>query len=97
MKRSLLFYLGWVATEASRDFLISILDGRIEGPRRSAIRTLSWSSIPDRYEIIVQYLEDPDERVRKEVAEALKERQEMQKEEVEQAPADDFLKTSPDE
>lgn len=42
VKLSLLHYLGWIATEASREFLVSILDGRVDGPRWSAIRTLSW-------------------------------------------------------
>jgi hypothetical protein len=83
MQRSLLFYLGWTATETSRDFLTSILDGRVDGPRWSAIRTLSWSSIPDRHEIITQYLDDPDEKVREQAADSLKDRQKEQEEEAE--------------
>jgi hypothetical protein len=85
VQRSLLFYLGWTATKTSREFLISILDGRIGGPRWSALRTLSRSSVPDRYEIITQYLDDPDEEVRDQAAESLKDSQEEQGEEVEQA------------
>lgn len=84
LKRSLLFYLGWIATEASRELLISILDGRVDAPRWSAIRTLSWSSVPDRYGIITQYLDDPDEKVREQAADSLKDSQEEQEKEVEQ-------------
>jgi len=94
VRRSLLFYLGWTATGTSRDFLISILDGRVAGPRWSAIRTLSWSSVPDRYEIITQYLDDPDGKVREQVADSLKDRQEEQEKKVESA--GDVPKATPD-
>ncbi len=72
MQSSLVFYLGWTATDRSREFLTSILDGRIIGPRWSAIRALSNSSILDRYEIISLYLNDADERVRDQAEHALK-------------------------
>lgn len=72
LQRSLLFYLGWTATEHSREFLTGILDRRIEGPRWSALRSLSWSSIRDRYEIIARYLSDPDGEVREEAEDAFR-------------------------
>ena len=97
MQLSLLLYLGWTATEASRELLISILDRRVAGPRWSAIRTLSWSSVPDRYEIITQYLNDPDHKVRKQAADSLKDRRGKQKAEVEHTPAGDVLKAAPEE
>jgi hypothetical protein len=70
MKLSLVFFLGWTATDRSREFLTGILEHRIAGPRWSALRALSRSSITDRYEIISQYLNDPDEDVRKQVKKA---------------------------
>jgi len=97
VKRSLLFYLGWTATEASREFLLSILDGRVDGPRWSAIRTLSRSSVPDRYEIIARYLDDPDEDVRDQAAWSMKNRLEKQEKKAEQSPACNALKAAPAE
>jgi len=97
VKHSLLFYLGWTATEASREFLLSILDGRVDGPRWSAIRTLSRSSAPDRYEIIARYLDDPDEDVRDQAAWSMKNRLEKQEKKAEQSPACNALKAAPAE
>lgn len=72
LQLSLLFYLGWTATDHSRGFLTDILNRRIKGPRWSALRTLSMSSITDRYETISQYLNDPDKEVREEAEDAFK-------------------------
>jgi hypothetical protein len=72
MQRSLVFYLGWAATDHSREFLTGILERRIEGPRWSALRALSMSSITNRYETISQYLNDSDEQVRQEAKDGLR-------------------------
>lgn len=84
LQLSLLLYLGWIGTDASRDFLTGILERRIPGPRWSALRSLSMSDITGRYEIISQYINDPDERVREQAEDSLKDRQEEQEKEVEQ-------------
>lgn len=81
LQRSLVFYLGWTATEQSREFLTGILDRRIAGPRCSALRSLSWSSIQDRYGIIARYLSDSDRAVREEAEAAFKRKLEEEFEE----------------
>jgi hypothetical protein len=72
LKLSILFFLGWTATDKSRSFLEDILEKRIEGARWSALRSLGMSSISERHEIISGYLNDSDERVREEAENALK-------------------------
>ncbi|HOG51893.1 MAG TPA: HEAT repeat domain-containing protein, partial [Lentisphaeria bacterium] len=72
----LLLYLGWTSTDASLDFLTGILEHRIKGVRSAALWSLAASSrITGRYEIISQYLQDPDEKVRQEAMEALERRE----------------------
>jgi HEAT repeat protein len=71
LKLSILFFLGWTATDKSRDFLVAILERRVEGARWSALRSLGMSSISDRYEAISSYLNDSDKRVREEAESAL--------------------------
>ena len=87
LQLGLLLYLGWIGTDTSRELLTGILDHRINGPRWSALRSLSMSSITGRYEIITQYLDDPDEKVRAQATDALKDRQKKQQKEVEQTGA----------
>lgn len=71
LKLAILFYLGWTATDESRDFLVDILERRVKGARWSALRSLGRSSISDRYETISSYLRDSDERVREEAESSL--------------------------
>jgi hypothetical protein len=81
-KRSILFFLGWTATDQSRVFLTDILEGHIAGPRWSAVRALAMSTIRSRYEIISGYVDDPDGKVKKEVELALERKLEDEFEEL---------------
>lgn len=77
VRRTILRVLGWIGRgDDARNLLIGILRGEVEGSRAAAASSLGYSDIPDRWDVLEGYRDDPDGKVREEIKDVFERKRE---------------------